>query len=170
MTRLIANLALEKKIGENLTKMAELETILDKCGPSDPTPNKELTLNIVWCLANISFYASPGSRLFTHLYLGLSSIASFLLVTHIVYIELIPLMMHDNEEIITETCRIIANLSRFTLPAPPTTMSNCNSQLQNYLTLDSNRGYHCITRPRRQESLDADLWYSSKLAKISQNC
>ncbi len=71
MTRLIANLALLPSIGTKMKGMAELEALIDlipKVGGQE-----ELLLNIVGCLANLSFYMDPGSRLFTCTYLALGS-------------------------------------------------------------------------------------------------
>lgn len=69
MTRLVANLSLDKKIGDAMAQMAEFELILDLANSAD----QELALNTIWLLANISYYATPGSRIFTSLYLGINS-------------------------------------------------------------------------------------------------
>ncbi len=68
-TRLVANLSLDKKMGESMIKMTEFESLLTLTASAE----QELSLNIIWLLANISFYANPGSRMFTNLYLGISS-------------------------------------------------------------------------------------------------
>lgn len=70
MTRLVANLSLDKMIGDKMARMAELEPILDLASKA---PDQELSLNIIWLLANISYYSTPGSRIFTSLYLGIDS-------------------------------------------------------------------------------------------------
>ncbi|KAJ3303561.1 hypothetical protein HDV03_003740 [Kappamyces sp. JEL0829] len=70
MTRLLANLALEPSIGEKMAQMSELEPLL---GLVHETDQEELSLNIVSCLANVSYYAAPGKRLFTFLYLAIAS-------------------------------------------------------------------------------------------------
>ena len=108
-----------------MARMAELEPILDLASKA---PDQELSLSIIWLLANVSFYSTPGSRIFTSLYLGIDSKYRVFcrtdryLHTTLLLLELIPHMISPNEEIVSESCRIIANLSRFPLPSSPKTI------------------------------------------------
>lgn len=114
-------------MGDKMARMAEFEPILDIASSGS---DQELSLNIIWLLANISFYSIPGSRIFTSLYLGIDSEFSgehYILFNMHSIIEIIPNMVSPNEEIVTESCRIIANLSRFPLPSPPKTTQRCKS-------------------------------------------
>jgi hypothetical protein len=68
MTRLVANLALDKEIGNSLANMNELEGLIRL---SSEDIDEELKLNVISCLANVSYYSVPGTRIFTCLYLAI---------------------------------------------------------------------------------------------------
>lgn len=61
-TRFIANLALEQTIGDRMKDMAELEELIELLPLI--SDHEELELNAIGCLANLSFYMKPNSRLF----------------------------------------------------------------------------------------------------------
>ncbi|KAH6575148.1 hypothetical protein BASA60_005169 [Batrachochytrium salamandrivorans] len=93
VTRLIANISIDLKCGRDMIDMIEIEAIADML-----SDHEELLLNLTGALANLSFYLHPGS--------GLYRKSNDLIKC------LVPLMMHDNPEVIVEASRTCANLAR----------------------------------------------------------
>eukprot|EP00842_Homolaphlyctis_polyrhiza_P003884 jgi/Hompol1/4497/HPOL_001785-RA len=107
LLRLVANLALEDKCGSVMIEMVEIESLVDMLGgihafvltSMSLFTKEELVLNLLGALANLTFYMSSES-------LGLIARAKDILK------GLVPMLIHDNNEIVIEACRICANLSR----------------------------------------------------------
>ncbi|KAI8904362.1 armadillo-type protein [Gorgonomyces haynaldii] len=96
--RLISNLTLDPSIGRLCTQMIESEKLLDLIDDPLCETSEELLLNVCGCLANVTFYLE-GSQI---MYERASQF----------FHCLVSLLMHDNEEVVVEACRIIANLLR----------------------------------------------------------
>lgn len=96
--RLISNLSLDRNIGMRLAEMLDMELMIHLAANSDLQTNTELLLNSVGCLANLSYYFDSNNGLF-----------HCLQDCH----QLFPqLLMNDNTEIVVQTCRILANMTR----------------------------------------------------------
>ncbi|KAH6563164.1 hypothetical protein BASA62_008724 [Batrachochytrium salamandrivorans] len=98
VTRLIANISIDLKCGRDMIDMIEIEAIADMLLIPRTADHEELLLNLTGALANLSFYLHPGS--------GLYRKSNDLIKC------LVPLMMHDNPEVIVEASRTCANLAR----------------------------------------------------------
>ncbi|KAI8892659.1 hypothetical protein BC833DRAFT_611055 [Globomyces pollinis-pini] len=103
MIRLISNTALHPPSGLRLVNMTELEMLID-FDKFDQKVHSELLLNMVGCIANVSFYFNSESLLYIHINQSIS--------------KFIPLLMNSNHEIVIEVLRTAANLTRFDLNLP----------------------------------------------------
>ncbi|KAI8927486.1 armadillo-type protein [Entophlyctis helioformis] len=99
LVRLVANLSIDPECGKELVGMAEMEVLVDILGGIvERDTDEELLLNVTAALANVTFYLDSTHGLFTRS----AETARYLL----------PLLMHDNPEIVLEACRASANMTR----------------------------------------------------------
>ncbi|KAJ3211112.1 hypothetical protein HDU67_004769 [Dinochytrium kinnereticum] len=98
LVRVLANLALHPECGRELVQMIEVETLVEMLGYSDIDREEELVLNIAGALANFTFYLNSENCLLPH-------------TTRILEL-MVPLMLCNNPEAVSEASRVYGNLSR----------------------------------------------------------
>jgi hypothetical protein len=94
--------------GQQLIEMSELDILVDYLGELMKA-DEELLLNVIGCLSNVSFYLEKHSRLVKLFYGALR--------------DWMELFMSSNDEMVIETVRLFANMTRFYQPIPKPMMT-----------------------------------------------
>ncbi|KAI9341751.1 hypothetical protein BDR26DRAFT_860221 [Obelidium mucronatum] len=103
IVRLISNMSVYPPTGTEISCMIELELMLDLIELAASLPShEELVLNLAAALANFTFYGTEDN---------------FLLQRKTEVLELmLPLLLHENHELVEQATRVYSNLCR---PLPP---------------------------------------------------
>ena len=104
-------MSLYKEIGIKLLGYVELEVLVVVVSKIDVVDHEELKLYILSCISNLSYYSKQDDRFFN------------IICTNLV--AFIPLLMNDNIEVVIETERIIANITRYKMDIDGKVLSNC---------------------------------------------
>ncbi|ORX46898.1 ARM repeat-containing protein [Piromyces finnis] len=99
LIRLIANMALNSKVGPIIAEIPEIKCLVDLFKIKNIHDNEELILNIIGAIANISYYNESNNEILDQRII----IAKLLL----------PLMFYDNVEAVIEASRVFGNITQF---------------------------------------------------------
>lgn len=104
-------MSLHKDMGQKLSGYVELDVLVVVLNRIDMADHEELVLNILNCISNLSYYSKQDDHFFN---VSCTNLVSFL-----------PLLMSGNIEVVIETERIIANITRYKLDIDEKVLSNC---------------------------------------------
>ncbi|KAJ3128328.1 Armadillo repeat-containing protein 2 [Nowakowskiella sp. JEL0407] len=110
LIRLAANVAIDPESGFALSAMIELELLIDLLENAEITEHEELILNAIGALANLSYYTPRTYSEKNCILIRAEEMTKL-------FKDLIPLLVHDNTEIVAESARIFGNISRMQMVA-----------------------------------------------------
>ncbi|KAJ3281201.1 Armadillo repeat-containing protein 2 [Rhizoclosmatium sp. JEL0117] len=119
ITRLISNMSIHPPSGEQMSQMIELELMLQLlelacASESSLVRHEELVLNLAGALANFTFYQNEQNCLFQQ---------------SIQVLELmLPLLLHENNELVDQATRVYSNLSR-----PSNSIDSSDNSIYNWM-------------------------------------